>query len=277
MSLAGRFRYAEPGQTYTEDDDWPLSGDLLVTAGPVNGLPTRMIVRRGLHLTPGLTIPTIDFSSREAFPLQSGQVTLTDAPTADWAQAEVYLTTAADGIILMNQPVTSASTVPFMFLPSSQQAPGDLYQATYGYQSAAGEGGVTSWFHSPTGHQLVVPAIPTGAKVWNSGDTGDVRLTAEWPATQPGWIQSADYTQGPDVSHLKWWNVTVTPSYAGGNVGAVTVPDLRKVDGWKSLWDLAAGTPTSWRVGSSSSASGNPVPKDGSSETWAAQSGTITP
>jgi hypothetical protein len=177
----------------------------------------------------------------------------------------------------MNQPVTSGATVPFMSLPSSQQAPGDLYQAMYTYQSAAGTGGVTSWFHSPTGQQVVVTAVPTGAKVWNSGDTGDVRLTAEWPATQPGWIRYADYTQGPSTIHQKWWNVTVTPSYAGGDGGAATVPDLRNVDGWKSLWDLAVGTPTSWSVGSSSSTSGNPDPQDGASESWAAQSGTITP
>ena len=236
-----------------------------------------MIVRRNLRLTPGLTIPTVDISSGESFRLQAGEITLTDAPNADWSWGGVYLTTAGAGIILVNRPVTSGLTVPFMFLPSSHQAAGDLYQATYTYQSAAGAGSVTSWFHSPTGQQLVIPSIPSGARVWNSGDTGEVRLTAEWPVTQPGWIRYVDYTQGPDALQLKWWNVTVTPSYAGGTGGAVTVPDLRNVDGWKSQWELAVGTPTSWRVGSSSSASGNSARNDGASETWAAQSGTITP
>jgi len=277
VSLAGLLSYAESGQTHAEDGDWPLSGDLLVTAGPSDGPPTRMIVRRNLHLTPGLTIPTVDFSSGETFRLQAGEITLTDVPDADWSWGDVYLTTAAAGIILMSRPVTSGATVPFMFLPSSQQAPGDLYQARYTYESAAGYGSVTSWFHSPIGQRLVIPAIPSGARVWNSGDTGDVRLTAEWPVTQPGWIRHVDYTQGPDALHLKWWNLTVTPSYAGGNGGAVTVPDLRNVDGWNSQWDLAVGTPTSWRVGSSSPASGSPARKDGASEIQADQSGTITP
>ena len=278
LSIAGRsFPSLQGNSTYSTDDDWPMAGDLLVTAGPSNGLPTHMIARRNLHLSPGLTIPTIDLSSGESFRLQAGQVTLTDTPNADWSWGEVTLTTAASGNILMSQNVVSGAAIPFMFLPSSEQASGDLYQATYTYQSAAGKASVTDWFHSPTGHQLVVPAIPSGARVWNSGDSGDVRLTAEWPATQPGWIRHVDYAQGPDALHLRWWNVTITPSYAGGTGGAVTVPDLRNVDGWKSLWDLAAGTPTSWSVGSSSSASGNPALQDGASEISAAQSGTITP
>lgn len=278
VSIAGRSFYALQGSSsYSVDGDWPMSADLLATVGPSDGLPTRMIVRRNLHLAPGLTIPTIDLSSGESFLLQAGHITLTDTPNADWIWGAVFLTTAASGNTLMNQNVVSGATVPFMFLPSSQQVPSDLYQAVYGYQSAAGTVRVTDWFHSPTGHQMVIPAIPSGARVWNSGGSGDVRLTAEWPTTEPGWIRYAYYTQGPDAMYRKLWSITVTPSYDGGNGGAMTVPDLRNVDGWKSLWDLDAGTPTSWSVGSVSSASGNPALQDGASEISAAQLGTITP
>jgi hypothetical protein len=43
------------------------------------------------------------------------------------------------------------------------------------------------------------------------------------------------------------------------------------------LWDLAVGTPTGWSVGSSLPSSAGAAPQDGTSETWTAQNGTLTP
>jgi hypothetical protein len=209
-------------------------------------------------------------------PLQAGQVTLTNTPIADYIYAGVSLITAG-GNVLMNQGIASGATVPFMSLPSSKQAPGDLYEVEYQYESAAGAANVASYFQSPTGHQLVLPSLPSGATVSNSGGPGDVRLTAEWPVTEPGSIRFANYTQGPDAINDKWWHLDISPDYASGDGGTMTVPDLRNVAGWNSLWDLAVGTLTSWQVGSSQSSHAGSAPQDGTSETWTAQSGTLTP
>jgi hypothetical protein len=273
VSIAGRsFETLPPGLDNATDADWPQTGDLLVTAGPLHGLPTRMVVRRNLHLAPGMTIPTVDVSSAEAVPLQAGQVTLTNAPVGDYIYAGVSLITAG-GSVLVNQGVASGATVPFMFLPATQQ--GDLYEFQYNYQSVAGAAGIMSYFRSPTGHQLVLPSLPSGATVSNSGGPGDVRLTATWPFSEPGLIRFADYTQGPDAMNDKWWHLDISPNYVSGDDDVITVPDLRNVAGWKSLWDLAVGTSTSWRVGTSQSA--NAAPQDGTNETWIAQLGTLTP
>jgi hypothetical protein len=140
--------------------------------------------------------------------------------------------------------------------------------------SPAGNVTATSYFHSPTGHALAIPGLPSGANVWNSGGTGDVRLTAEWPVTEPGSIRYAYYTQGPDAMHMKWWKVIVSPSYAGG---AVTVPDLRTVAGWNGDWDLAAGAATDWAVGNSFSSTPGSSPQDGTLEVSTDQRGTIVP
>lgn len=278
VSIAGRSFFSFQGSSaYSTDDDWPVTGDLLATAGPADELPTRMIARRNLRLAPGLTIPPLDFSSSESFALQAGTIMLAGAPIADWIQGAVFLSTAGSGSILMNQNVVSGDTLPFMFLPASRQDSRDLYEATYSYQTQAGSVRVTDWFHSPMGHQLFLPAVPSGARVWNSGDSNEVRLTAGWPANLPEWIRYVDYAQGPDALHLRLWNLTMTPSYARGTDGSVTVPDLRQVEGWKSVWNLVAGTPIRWSVGSSSSASGNHARQDGAREISAAQSGSITP
>jgi hypothetical protein len=280
VSLAGQsfdFDPAEMSMNTGANSNWPSSGDLLATAGPASGLPTRMIIRRSLRLTDGMTIPTIDFSSAEAFPLQADHVTITGAPIADESYEGVYLTTAG-GRILTSQwtqwTTTPATTVPFMAAPAAKLAAGDLYEAVYMGHSSAGNVTVSAYFHSPTGHALAIPGIPSGAKVSNSGGPGDVRLTAEWPATKPGAIRHAHYTQGPDMMHLKWWQVTVSPSYTGG---AVTVPDLRTVSGWNGRWDLVVGTTTNWGVGSSISSSPDSIPHDGALEVSIDQRGTIVP
>jgi len=120
--------------------------------------------------------------------LQGGQVTLTNTPITDYSYAGVSLITAG-GNVLVNQGVASGATVPFMFLPASKQAPGDLYEVTYQYESAAGAANVTSYLHSPTGHQLVIPSLPSGAAVSNSGGPGDAQSDASAPVA---WVfQSA--------------------------------------------------------------------------------------
>ena len=276
VSIAGlSFETLPPGLGYATDADWPQTGDLLVTAGPLHGLPTRMVVRRNLRLVPDMSIPLIDLASAEAVPLQSGQVTLTNTPIADSIFAYVSLVTAG-GNVIVNDRVASGTAVPFMFLPAAKQAPGDLYEVMYQYESAVGAANVTSYFRSPTGYQLVLPSLPSGDTVSNSGGPGDVRLTAAWPVTEPGLIRFADFTQGPDMNN-KWWHLDVSPNYANGDGGTMTVPDLRNVAGWNSFWDLAVGVSTSWSVGSSQSSRAGSAPQDGTSETWSAQRGTLTP
>src|SRR5664279_4562913 len=103
-----------------------------------------------------MTIPLIDLSSVEVVPLQAGQVTLTNTPIADEIYAGITLITTG-GNVLMNQGIATGATVPFMFLPASKQAPEDLYRVEYIYHSAAGAAHIASYFHSPTGHQLVLP------------------------------------------------------------------------------------------------------------------------
>jgi hypothetical protein len=276
VSVAGQSfeTKAEGGGGSSASSRWPSSGDLLATAGPTDGLPTRMIIRRGLRLTDGMTIPTLDFSGAESFPLRSDQLTITNAPIADEIFTGVSLTTAGGTVLLSQETTTPATTVPFMALPAAKQAAGDLYEAAYYYTSSTASAAVFDYFRSPSGHVLVVPAIPSDAKVWNSGGPGDVRLTAEWPVTEPGAIRFANYTQGPDLIHSKWWQVTVSPGYPAG---AVTVPDLRDVAGWNAAWDLSVGELTTWGVGSSVSSSPGASPGDGTREVSTTQRGTIVP
>jgi hypothetical protein len=235
-----------------------------------------MIIRRNLRLTDGMTIPTLDFSDAEAFALQPSQIAVTAPSVAGETYAGVYLTTAGGTILTSQWITTPAATLPFASAPAAKLAVGDLYEALYMSQSPAGNVTVTSYFHSPAGHALVIPAIPSGAKVWNSGSPGDVRLTAEWPVTQPGSLRHAQFTQGPDMMHMKWWQVTVSPGYADG---AVTVPDVRSVAGWNGQWDLVAGTSTDWGVGTtvSSGPAWNGNAQDGTLEITADQRGTIVP
>ncbi len=271
VSLAGR---SFEGMYTNASAHWPSSGDLLATAGPVKGLPTRMIIRRNLKIVDGMTLPTIDFSSAEAFDLRADRLTLTNAPATGESYAGVNLTTAGGRILMSPWGTTPGTTVPFVSAPAARLMKGDLYEATYMYLSTAGGITVTSYFVSPSGQALTVPSLPSGATVRNSGGPGDVRLTVEWPVSEPGSLRYAYYSQGPDMSHLKWWLVTVSPSYPAG---AVTVPDLRDVAGWDTNWDLSPGRPTHWTVGSEVSSNPDFRPQDGTVKISASQDGTIVP
>jgi hypothetical protein len=277
VSLAGQSFEVKPelvGVGTGASNHWPASGDLLATAGPVDGLPTRMLIRRNLHLTDGMTIPTIDFSGTQAFALQASQVVFTGPPVAGETYAGVYLTTAGGNILTSPWTNTPGATLPFASAPAAKLAAGDLYQAMYMSQSPAGNVTVTSYFRSPAGHALAIPAIPSGTNVWNSGSPGDVRLTAEWPVPEPGSLRFCHFTQGPDMAHMKWWQVTVSPGYASG---AVTVPDVRNVAGWNGHWDLVPGTSTSWAVGTTTSSSPDWNAHDGTLEITTDQRGAIVP
>jgi hypothetical protein len=275
VSVAGQSFEAKAGEGSTRaSSNWPPSGDVLATAGPADGLPTRMLIRRNLRLADGVTIPTLDFSSAEAFSLQAGELAIQGAPVADESYAGVALVTAGGRILMSDWLTTAATKIPFMSVPAPKQTAGDLYEATYYYNSAAGNVAVFDFFRSPAGHTLVLPEAPSGASVWNSGGPGDVRPTAEWPATEPGAIRFASFTQGPDSSHIKWWQIIVSPSYA---VGAVTLPDLRNVAGWNGAWDLSPGVATDWSVGSSISSNPEAHPEDGSHEVSTSQRGSMIP
>ena len=76
------------------------------------------------------------------------------------------------------------------------------------------------------------------------------------------------------MMHMKWWQVTVSLGYAGG---AVTVPDVRNVDGWNGQWDLVAGTSTNWAIGTTISSSLDWNAQDGTLEITTDQRGTIVP
>jgi len=235
-----------------------------------------MIIRRNLRLVPGTTIAPIDLHSAEAFPLQTAQIGLANLPVADPGQMGGGLITGG-GSIPLSAGINSGAIVPFAALPSAKLAPGDLYVVNHYSSSAAGTVDVTSYFRSPNGQQLTIPAIPSGAQVWNTGEPGDVRLTAEWPMTEPGSAHFADYAQGSDLPNMRWWHLTVSPSHATTEVGPITVPDLRGMAGWNSLWDLAVGVATTWSVGSRSSTSVGASPRGGTIETSTAQQETITP
>lgn len=191
-----------------------------------------------------------DFSSAEAFPLQTNQVAFTGAFVAAESASGVYLNTAGGRMLMSLWASPSGSALPFLSAPAAKLAKGDLYEATYLYPSPAGSITATAFFRSPAGQTLAIPALPSGANVRNSGGPGEVRLTVEWPRIEPGSIRFAGYGQGPDMSPFKWWQVTVSPSYP---VGAVTAPDVRNVAGWNPNWDLAAGVLTNWTVASWSS------------------------
>jgi hypothetical protein len=190
------------------------------------------------------------------------------------------LTTANGSYTLLSQStpfgISPGAPIPFMALPTSQEADGDLYQAMYDSFSAAGVASVTSYFHAPTGQQLVIPSVPPGAKTWNSGGPGEVRMTSGWPATTPGSVRFADYLQTVGVTSMTY-EINVSPSYTAADDGPVTVPDLRNVAGWNSQWNLVPGVATTWSVGNSSSSSPDGVPRDGTSETTTTQTGTVTP
>ena len=263
----------------------PGPQDILATQvsprGATDTIP-KFILRRGVDLPDGATLPVLDFGSAEAF-----------AP----AVANISLTGSGDGASISTRLVTSGfnstygvvtgqdlGTVrPYFAIPEAQLLPGDLqvlHASGHGAtpnsaRSAARVFRAVQDYTIALGPDVVAPTFATVAT------TPTLRLAAQFVnQTEYGRLTSVTFQE--DGTNTRLVIVSMTQDYAlhsGGGYDLV-VPELTGVAGFQPAWALSPTNSLRWaasRVGGTFGLGIDPVLFDGATQRGAFISDVLTP
>ena len=274
--------FARTGVLPREGLDFTIDG---VATGPQDLLavrtaqaaPPRVILRRDLDLPNGSVVPTLDFTSTEAFDMVTATLTIANLggdanPVVDFSvlttpHGEFFLPIAASG---------NGSPQPYLALPADKLLAGDLERL---HVSANGNTSRTAdlYFRTPTdrtvtlGSQIATPTISV-----ISGGAAP-RLRARYVAQADyDKLSSIVYNQPTSTGFIA---VSMTPAYAALAGGYdLDLPDLTGVSGFDPSWALKAGV-INWtanRIGGTLPLARDAKPVDGATRVTSLTQGTIT-
>ena len=199
--------------------------------------PDRIIVRRGVNLQSGATIPALDFATTEALPLPTATVTLANRGT-DFVDLETSFL-SADGAEhqLMHFTSTNASAFTYVSVPVSLRGPTDLHRVTTFASGAAATREVSQFYREPSDRTLTFgPGLsdPT-MSIASSTPYVRPRLTvpsqAEYPAAMEAFFGQLS------GSSFRTLRIFTTAAFLGGRPATWTLemPDLSAA-GYQSTW-----------------------------------------
>jgi hypothetical protein len=239
--------------------------------GPLDLVATHRntaIIRRRVSYPNGATIPVLDFSSAEAFGLQSHTlaIELNGLGFAQWTTT--IMTNGGTSALLSFSGPPCCTDGRIYTLPASRQESGDLYhlRVTGG---AGGDGRLVERFYETPSNQAVAFGPPASRATLTTVTTAGQLWRAEIPA-QPEYGSQIELVVGAPQPSTNTTSIVIRASkeYFGGTPTswAFTVPDLSSVAGFPSGWP-SMPAPGGWR----SSASDAPW----EFSAWAARAGDV--
>ena len=212
----------------------------------------KMILRRGVNIPAGGTIPVFDFNAAESFAPASANLTVTGltgafSDTAFFAQVYNGVRGAAFGYITANVRYTAASgTVPYDGIPGTSLNAGELQQlfAVNSTPSTTRFTGV--FFRAPVDRTLAFAPYLSTPTVTRSSDAPYTRPRTQVDLqTEYNRMLLVDFAQ---TALNRSASLSATRAWAGGASWDVTFPDLSAAAGWTTSWALQPGTPFTWTV-----------------------------
>lgn len=217
----------------------------------------RVIIRRGVEISAGTSLPVLDFNSSESVALVSATVTVAGPNSS--GRSAVWTTFLGagrpmrdPGLMLAADAVNGTGSYPA--IPAAALQSGELSML----QVLAEGRTVTTFYQVATdravtlGEELNVPATS-----WPAAGGPSIVL-----ASQPTYGRSArSYILQNNVGRTIEARITVSANYWGGTPPAweVGMPDLSGAEGWNADWEFVRGSPYYWEV----SAVGGPDPRLG--------------
>lgn len=241
--------------------------------------PDKAIIRRGLDLATGSTIPVLDFGSSEAVAMSPSTLTIAGAGT-DSTYAGASLQTATGTYSSLGAGVTTTGSIATYGPPASSLIATDLL--TFSGSQLGLHASRAAVLYSKTFGAKTVTLGPvlSAATVTTAGTTPYVRMHIVLPTqTEYSSFFSASFDQS---AAKKSASIIVTSGYRGSATSwDLTFPDFSAVSGWNNAWGLQAGASTDWSA-SAFGATYNPLlptPPDGATAMYATQSSAaaITP
>jgi hypothetical protein len=200
------------------------------------------IVRRRMNYPDGATIPVLDFSSAEAFALQSH--TLTVEPTglgAAFWQTVIMTNGGTSGPLTRNGCCTSGN---IHTLPASRQESGDLYRLVVTSGSIGNARFVERFYETPSNQTVIFGPPASTATLTGAGSAGWL-ARADIPAQPEYGSQVELVVSAPQPStNTTTLAIRASKEYFGGTPAtwSFTVPDLSGVDGFPTGWPRMPAT-----------------------------------
>jgi len=262
----------------------PGPQDILATRvariGAIDTL-TKIILRRGVDLPDGATLPVLDFSSPEAFEPAVASVSLSGIGTGGAAISTRLITSGFNGTFGVVTGQDIGTMRPYFAIPEARLLPGDL-QVLFASGHGASPNSVrsaTRFFHAVQdftiglGADVVPPTFSTIATA------PSLRLRARF-------VNQTEYGRRTSVSYqedsTRLVSVSMTQDYAlrVGGVYDLVIPELIGVAGFDRAWALSATNSLRWsaaRVGGTLGLGIDPAPFDGATQRGAFISDVLTP
>ena len=245
ISLGGGFDnvYGQSG-AITLEGVAPGPQDLVASRWSVGGVD-RMIVRRGVEVADGATLPLLDFNSSEAFAPDSARVSIqglgsSGAGTFTYVSSSLY--TAGGGRGSGSAAMTNG-TAWYRGLPASATMPGDIHQIV-----VFGGDRYADMFVGPLANHAISlgPAAATPTVTTLSG-AAPMRKRMTIPV-QAGYskVAMAGFESGTRPYYYVY--VHMTEGYRGNAASWVLdVPDFGTTAGYNVAWGLQPSSRQLWR------------------------------
>lgn len=208
--------------------------------------PNRVIVRRGVNLTSGATIPALDFAANEALSPTASNASISGFSSNDNTTVSVDFSTATTAFhpLYFRSGVTS-STQTIYGIPSTLTQTGDLHILTVRALSGTGNSYRVQeqYYRNPADKLVALGAALTAPAITTVSSTPYVRLGTSLPS-------QADYPSFANVTHAQQGrtiSVTATAAYVGTTptTWVLDIPELSTVGGFSiSSFALQSGPST---------------------------------
>ena len=206
----------------------------------------KAIVRRGLSYPDGATMPVLDFSSAEAFDLQSNTLTLQGLTGTEGLFVQTRLLTALGAEGYFGGDRRSSGTVGTMTsFPASRLMEGDVHQLNAGNVpgdvAGASSRSILLFYRTPTDRTLALgPAATTPTFVTSGDQIVRVDLAAQ---SEYGAQVNIALAQPQPSTFQNTVTITATKEYFGGTPvrWSLEIPDLNGVPGFFPLWGMPSG------------------------------------
>jgi hypothetical protein len=257
--------------------------DLFATRGTFSStafITNKLILRRGLNLPNGSSIPVLDFNAVEAVAPAPGNLTIGGLGADQAAFFVSYRTAAGTEADLTINIAGVGATHAYQGVPSSIQVAGDLHQFLV-FANPTGPNPMTSRlllasFHAAGNHTVTLGpdlGTPTVSVVASSPYVRyrmQLARQSEYSETA-----AANFEQPATLRNV---TVLATAGYFGGAPATwdLSIPDLSGASGFDANWGLQPNTGTNWAV---TAADGSlfAIPGDGTTIRAAQRTGGAPP
>jgi hypothetical protein len=230
-----------------------------VPAGPLDLVATRgtssfpvfttnkLILRRGLNLPNGSTIPVLDFNSAEAVAPVAATLTVANLLGEELVYFASYITAGGTAATLTANLGAVGGTQPYQGVPSSLQAAGDLHEFLVLAGTDVMSRLVVASFHGAANRTVTLGSqlAPATVNVVSALPYARYRLQL-MSQSEYGQMAVASFEQA-NATAPRTTTVFATDGYFGGTPASweLTIPDLTGA-GYEANWGLRPNTTTDW-------------------------------